>query len=414
MENEITKKNSEILEAVRQAGLYPEINVIEGGIPSEPEFAVNGRKVLSFCSANYLGLANDDRVKRAISEGLHEYGIHPSASPMISGTLQIHRRLERQIADFLGKEDTMIFNTSTMANMGIIPALVNAEYAPTLSRYSRVSLRRTDGAVLFADALNHATINEGCRLAKATKVSYKHCDMNNLEQKLRKFAEYKRKLILSDGVFSTNGRIAPLSDIVQLAKKYDAMIYIDDATATGFMGEDGGGTAKHFGVQEDVDIIVTNLAKSIGVVGGIAAASREMIDYLRITAKTYVFSGALIGALANGALKALEIVKTDGARRTKLWENTRYLKDRLQRVGFDTLGSETPIIPILIGAEETAAKISKDLFDRGILCPPFRYPAAPRRQALLRFNVTCQHSKQQLDKLVDNLAIVGEKYGIIY
>jgi 7-keto-8-aminopelargonate synthetase-like enzyme len=300
-----------------------------------------------------------------------------------------------------------------MANMGVIPALINSEYAVAFSRDFRARIRVSDDAVLLSDELNHATINEGCRLAKATKVSYKHCDMNNLERKLRKFAEYKRKLILTDGVFSTDGRIAPLSDIVELAKKYDAMVYIDDATATGFMGEDGGGTAKHFGVQKDVDIIVTNLAKSVGVVGGIAAASEQMIKYLRITVKTYVFSGGLIGGLADGALKALEIIKTDGARRTRLWKNAGYLRDRLHAAGFDTLGSETPIVPIRIGAEETAAKMSKDLFDLGIFCPPFRYPAAPRRQALLRFNVTCQHSKQQIDRLVENLAILGKKYRIV-
>jgi len=414
METEIEKEIREVLKWAKEKGLYPEVKIVTGGISSEPEFFVNGKKVLSFNSANYLGLANDEEVKKAIIEGLHKYGIHPSGSPLISGTLEIHRKLEKEFANFLGKEEAMIFATSTMANMGVIPALINL---PSLRPFSRSKiltfLKLREEAVIFSDEFNHMTIIEGCRLAKAKKVIYKHCDVKDLERKLKKYRKIKKKLIITDGVFSSNGRIAPLREIVNLAKKYSAMVYVDDAVATGILGKDGGGTAKHFGVEKDVDIIVTTFSKCFGIVGGIAAASREIIEYLRGTVKTYIFSGAYLGALAMGVLKGLEIVKKDKERKAKLWENTIYLKNKLEEAGFNTLNAQLPLIPVVIGDEKIAIEMARDLFERGILAPPFRWPAVPKGQALMRFTVTCRYTKEQLDRLVENLIIVGKKYKII-
>lgn len=405
METEIEKKIKEILKIVRKRDLYPEIKVIESGIPSEPEFFINGRKVLSFCSANYLGLANDKRIKKAIIDGLYQYGIHPSASPLVSGTLTIHKKLEKEIADFIGNEGAMLFGKSTLANMGVIPAVINLPIINFLSLI-KIPFKGEEKAALFSDESNHATVIEGCRLAKGEKVVYKHCDMNDLENKLKKYKKYKRKLILSDGVFTMDGDIAPLPDIVNLAQKYGAMVFVDDVGGTGILGKNGKGTMEHFGLKEGVDIIVTNFAKSFGVDGGAAIASKEIIDYLRISTRTYIFTGALLSALAVGILKALDIIKTEKWRHKKLWENTIYLKNKLDEAGFNTLNSQTPIIPILIGDETKVVNMSRDLFNRGIFAMPYRWPAVPRGQAKMRFTITCQYSKEQIDRLVENLILI--------
>ncbi len=412
METEIEKKIKETLRIIKERELYPDIKIIEAGIPSEPEFIVRGQKVLSFCSANYLGLANDKRIKQTIIEGLYQYGIHPSASPLISGTLTIHKKLEKEIADFIGNEDAMLFGKSTLANMGIIPALINLPITNFLSSL-KIPFLKEEKAVLFSDELNHATVIEGCRLSKGERIIYRHCDMNELEKKLKKYRGYKIKLILTDGVFTMDGDIAPLKDIVGLAKKYGAMVFMDDVGGTGILGENGRGTMEHFGMKEGVDVIVTNFAKAFGVDGAAAIASKEIIDYLRITVKTYIFTGAFLSALAKGVLKSLEIIKNEKWRHRKLWENTRYLTTKLQETGFNTLNSQTPIIPILIGDEKIVIEMAKDLFDQRILAIPYRWPAVPKGQAKMRFTVTCQYSKEQIDRLVENLILVGKKYKII-
>ena len=412
METEIERKIKEVLKIARERELYPEIKIIEKGVPSEPEFIIGGRKMLSFCSANYLGLANDGRIKKAIIAGLYQYGIHPSASPLVSGTLTIHKKLEKEIAAFIGKEDAMLFGKSTLANIGVIPALINLP-PTTLFSFLKVPFKGTDEAVLFSDELNHATVIEGCRLAKAERAIYRHCDMNDLEAKLKKYRKKKRKLILSDGVFTMEGDIAPLPDIINLAKKYEAMVFVDDVGGTGVLGKNGKGIMEYFGLKEGADVIVTNFAKAFGIDGGAAIASQAIIDYLRISVRTYIFTGAFLSALAAGALKALEIIKKEGWRHTKLWENTKYLKNKFQEAGFNTLNSQTPIIPILIGNEQVIINMSRDLLDRGIFSVPYRWPAVPRGQAKMRFTATCQHSREQMDRLVENLIIVGKKYKVI-
>lgn len=412
METEIEKKIKEILKIANEKELYPEIKIIEGGISSGPEFIVKGKKMLSFCSSNCLGLANNKRIKKAIIEGLHRYGISPVAPYHTCGTLTIHKELEKKIADFINMEDAMIFNTSTMANMGVIPALINLPTTTFLS-FLKIPFLKEEKAVLFSDELNHATVIEGCRLAKAEKVVYKHCNMNDLEAKLKKYRKKERKLILSDGLFTMDGDIAPLPDIINLARKYGAMVFIDDAGGTGILGENGRGTMEYYRLREGVDVIVTTFSKTMGMIGSAACASKEIIKYLRISAKTHMFSVAFPGALALGVLKALEIIKKDKARRVKLWENTKYLKTKLQESGFNTLNSQTPIIPILIGDERIAINMSRDLFDRGIFSPPIRWPAVPKGNARMRFIVSSEHSKEQMDRLIENLIDLGKKYKII-
>ncbi|MCZ2846056.1 MAG: aminotransferase class I/II-fold pyridoxal phosphate-dependent enzyme [Candidatus Bathyarchaeota archaeon] len=402
---------SKVLSLIRRNKLYPEIKIVEGGISSSPEFVVNGRKILSFCSGNFLGLANNEQVKKAITEGLNRYGVHPSGSVLISGTLKIHRRLEKEIADFIGKEDAMIFTTSTMANMGVVPAIVNIPLT-SLFTFFQLTFNRGKNAVLFSDEFNHATIIEGCRLAKAKKIVYKHCDMDDLKKKLKKY-KGKRNWILTDGVFSTDGDIAPLKDIIGLAKRYGARVFVDDANGTGVLGKNGRGTMEHFGLKDGVDIIVTSFSKAIGVVGGTAIASKEVIDYLRVTAKPYIFSGAFLGSLAMGILKSLEIIKKDKRRRARCWDNTIYFKNKIHQAGFNTLNNRTPLVPILIRDERKAVQMSNDLFECGILSPPLRWPAVPHNQARMRFTITSEYSKDQIDRLVDNLIVIGKRYQLI-
>lgn len=308
MGTEIEKEIKKILRITREKGLYPEINVITEGFASGTEFIIKGKKLLSFCSSNFLGLANNEEIKRAIIEGLHRFGISQVAPYLTCGTLSIHKKLEEEFAEFIGMEDGLIFNTSTMANMGVIPALINLP-TPKFFSFLKIPFFSTEKAVLFSDELNHATVIEGCRLVKAEKVIYRHCDMDDLEKKLKKYESYKKKLILSDGVFSMDGDIAPLDHIVNLAEKYGAMVYIDDACATGILGEHGGGTKEYFKLKEGIDVIVTTFSKAIGMIGGIACASKEIINYLRISAKTNMFSVAFPGALACGVLKGLEVIK---------------------------------------------------------------------------------------------------------
>jgi 8-amino-7-oxononanoate synthase len=412
METEIEKKIREILKTVKEKKLYPEIKIVEEGIASSSEFKINGKKFLSFASSNCLGLANSKEIKESIIKGLYQYGISQVAPYHTCGTLEIHKKLEKEIADFLNMEDAMIFNTSTMANMGVIPALVNLP-SSTFFSFLKIPFKSREETVLFSDEFNHATVIEGCRLAKGEKIVYKHCDMNDLENKLKKYKRKKRKLILSDGVFSMDGDITPLKDIVFLARKYGAMVFIDDACATGILGENGRGTMEYYGLKSGVDVIVTTFSKAIGMIGGVACASKEIIDYLKISAKTHMFSVAFPAALALGVLKALEIIRKDKERRRRLWENTKYFKTKLQEAGFNTLNSQTPIIPVLIGDENTAIRISNELFNRGIFCPAIYWPAVPKGKARFRFIVSSEHTKDQMDRLIENLVDLGKKYKII-
>lgn len=411
MENEINKRIREILKIAYRENLYPEIKAIEKGLSSEPEFEVDGKKVLSFCSFNFLGLANDPLVKKAIIEGINKYGAHPCGAVLISGTLGIHKKLEKEIAAFLGKEDAMIYNTTSMANIGVIPAIANLPLS-TLFSFFKIPFREDEEVILLSDELNHATIVEGCRLAKGKKIIYKHCDVKDLESQLKKHKKNKRKIILTDGVFSMDGDIAPLKEIASLAKEHGALIYVDDVNALGVLGDKGAGTAEYLGLK-DIDIITTGFSKCFGVTGGITAASKDTIDYLRVTSKTYIFSGGILGGLAQGVLKSLEIVKKDKDRRNRLWENTRYLKNGLVKIGFNILKTETPIIPILIGSERISINMAKDLLERNIFSPPIRWPAVSHGQARMRFVVNSTHTKKQIDYLLENLTTIGRKYKII-
>lgn len=399
---------ADILRKIKKKGLYPDVKTITG-VASNPEIFINGKKYINFSSANYLGLANNNEITSAVVDGIKTYGLHPTGARLVSGTLDIHKRLEEETAKFKGSEDCMLFQTGTLANIGVIPAVINL---PILSLVSALS-KLTDKAAIFSDELNHASVIDGCRLAKAERIVFKHLDVSDLEKKLKN-SRAKRKLIVTDGVFSMDGDIAPLPGIVELSKKYGALLMVDDAHATGVLGENGKGTLEYFGLKGGVDINMGTYSKAFGLVGGFITGTQELIDFLRVSARTYIFSGATFGAIAAGNLKALEIIKKDKKRREKLWENSDYLRKGLKEKGLDTLNSkDTPIIPVLVGEEEKAIAISKALFEKGIFVPEIRWPAVKTGESRIRITVIEPHKKEHLDQMIDIFGKLGEEYNIL-
>jgi len=399
-----------VLQTIREKGLYPEIKIITG--PSNlTKVTISGKEYHHFSSANYLGLANDERVNQAVIMGIKKYGIHPSGARLLSGTLDIHKELEKKIAEFKHSEGALIFSTGTMANIGVIPALMSLPVISAISLLKKKIIKKD--ACIFSDSLNHATIIDGCRLAKnAERVIYKHRDMADLEKCLR-LCRKKRKLIVTDGVFSMNGDIAPLPKIIELSKKYNTLLMVDDAHASGVLGKMGEGTLEHFNLPNEVDISMGTFSKAFGVLGGFIAGKKDIIDYLQVTARTFIFTGAFPPALVCGILKSLEIIQSEGWRREKLWEMSDYFREKLQQMGFDTLGSETPIIPILIGEEKTAIAFADDLFSKGILAPCARWPAVAKGKSIIRFSLTSEHSYEQINYVLEITKDLGKKHKLI-
>lgn len=396
-----------IVRFLHDRDLYPDVKVIEG-VSSDPEATIEGRKILIFCSANYLGLANDPILKKEVIEGIRKYGLHPAGARLVSGTLDVHLKLEQATARFKDAEAAIVFPTGVLANLGTIPALMNLPpFIP--STVARTVFRRFLGTneEIFSDALNHGSLIDGIRLAKAHRSVYRHLDMDDLDRRLTR-SRAKRKLIVTDGVFSMDGDIAPLPELVDLARKHGAILMVDDAHGTGILGNRGKGTMEYFGIKEGVDVQMGTYSKALGLLGGFIAGDKDLIDYLRIWARAYVFSGAFWGSIAYGALKAIEIVEKDRERRQKLWANSKYLRKQLDDRGFDLLGSkDTPIIPILIGKDEDAIEVARGLFRKGILAPAIRWPAVPQGAARVRVSVMSTHTREQMDYFVRTIEEVA-------
>jgi len=398
------------IESAKAGGLCPPMIVTEG-LSSEPVVLMGGRRVVSFASANYLGLANDPRVKRATIEGIERYGLHPGASRSVSGTLDVHRELERRTAELKGAEDAMLFQTGMLANLGAIPAIVDMPLRAVSSMLRRGLDRRKN--VIFNDEFNHASIVDSSVLAKAEVVTYRHSDIDDLAAKMEQYRGY-RALVVTDGVFSMNGDIARLPDLVELARRHGANLMVDDAHGTGVLGEHGGGSLEHFGLAEGVHVNMGTYAKAFGVVGGFIAGDQDLVEYLRVAARTYMFSGATFGALALGTLKSLEIIRSEPQRRHRLWALSRRLRDGLAAQGNDVLGKgETPIVPVLIGDEEKAARISRDLFRAGFFAPCITYPAVPKKRSRIRLSVTSLHTERQVDDLVSAMSDISKLRGVL-
>ena len=403
------KKIRAFIKNAKDSGLYRPM-VVTDGLSSEPEVIVEGRRVVSFASANYLGLANDARIKKAVIDGIERYGLHPGASRCVSGTLDIHRELERRLAEFKGTEDAMLFQTGMLANMGCIPAIVDMPLLG-VSSLVRVGIDRRKN-VIFSDEFSHASIIDGYLLSRADAVTYRHNDMNDLEAKLDKYRGY-RAMLVTDGVFSMDGDIAPLPDLVELARRHEAILMVDDAHATGVLGENGRGTLEHFGLDDGVDVNMGTFAKAFGVVGGFIAGEHELIEYLRVAARTYMFSGATLGSLSLGTLTALEIARLEPHRRHRLWTLSRRLRNELAAQGIDVLGrGETPIVPVIIGDEATAQCVSHDLFEAGFFAPAIIYPAVAKKRSRIRLSVTSLHTERQIDDLVTAMSDIFKYRGV--
>lgn len=398
----IYREIRELVSDLRSKQLYPRLPIAEGS-PTDPEVNIGGKTYLMFCSNNYLGLANSRIVKEAAVSALQKYGLGSAGSRLMSGTTDIHVELENELASFKQTADCMLFSAGFMANSGSIPALTGAfmESRPFVA----------ENCVIFSDELNHASIIDGCRMSRARKYVYKHKHTKDLEQALARSKEEYR-LIVTDGVFSMDGDIAPLPQILELAKIYEAMLMIDDAHATGVIGETGRGTAEHFGVEGEVEINMGTFSKTFGALGGYIAGSSDLIDYLRVASRTYVFSAAMPASTAAGILAILRQMSKDSNLTLKLQRNSDYLRRNLKAMHLNTLESETAIVPILVGNEKDALELSRKLFEMGVYASCVRWPAVAENESRLRITLMASHEKHHLDSFLNRLDICIKKMGL--
>lgn len=382
------------LDELRQQGLYTQIRTIES--PQGAWLKVDGRKVLNFCSNNYLGLANHPKLVQAAKRALDEMGVGPAAVRTIAGTTTLHVLLEKRLAAFKGVEAAITFQSGFNANLATIPALVSKE------------------DVIFSDRLNHASIIDGCRLSGAKIVAYEHCDVNALEQAIRdNLPNYRRGLIVTDGVFSMDGDIAPLPDIHAVAQKYNLLLMVDDAHGEGVLGRGGRGIVDHFGLHGKVDIEVGTLSKAFGVVGGVVAGNAMIVEWLRQRGRPFLFSSAVTAPDAAACLAALDILESSTELVDRLWENAHYFQSELKRLGFDTGKTQTPITPVMLGEAPLAQQFSRELFEAGVFAMAIGYPTVPQGKARIRVMLSAAHSREDLEKGLEAFAHVGKKLGII-
>ncbi|MFQ5641076.1 MAG: glycine C-acetyltransferase [bacterium] len=381
------------LTQLREQGLF--INIRTIGSAQDAWVLVDGKKVLNMCANNYLGFANHAELKQAAKQAIDDYGVGPAAVRTIAGTMSLHNELEEKLAKFKNVEAAISFQSGFAANTATVPTLMGPE------------------DVIFSDELNHASIIDACRLTKAKTVRYSHCDAASLEEKLKEFQSARRKLVVTDGVFSMDGDIAPLPDIVDVAQKYDAMVMVDDAHGEGVLGNAGRGIADHFGLHGVVDIEIGTMSKAFGVVGGYVAGKQKIVDYLRQRARPFLFSSAVTPADVASCIKAVDILTQSGDLVEKLWDNTKYFQDKLRGLGFDLGVTVTPITPVMIGDAQKAQDFSKSLFNSGIFGMAISYPTVPKGKDRIRLMNSATHSKEDLDFAVGIFEKVGKRIGII-
>jgi glycine C-acetyltransferase len=357
---------------------------------------VDGKRTLNFCSNNYLGLANHPRLVQAAQKAVEKFGVGPAAVRTIAGTMDLHIELEKRLAAFKGVSSAITFQSGFTANLGAIPALVGKEDA------------------IFSDELNHASIIDGSRLSGAKIIRYAHCDPADLELQLREQrSQYPRALVITDGVFSMDGDIAPLDKIYEVTQKYDAILMVDDAHGEGVLGHGGRGIVDHFGLHGKVDIEVGTLSKAFGVVGGVVAGDPLVVEWLRQRGRPFLFSSAMTVPDTAACLAALDILEESTGLVDRLWENTRYFKSEMQRMGFDTGKSTTPITPVMLGEAPLAQQFSRELFENGVFAMAIGFPTVPRGKARIRVMISAAHQKEDLDQGLQAFARVGRKLGVI-
>ena len=379
--------------AMKAQGVFRYPRVFEG--PQGPRAIIDGREVVNLSSNNYLGLANHPRVREAAIKAIEEYGAGTASVRSIAGTMSLHVELERRLAAFKRTEAALVFQSGFTANAGTVAAILGKE------------------DVIISDELNHASIIDGCRLSRAQIKIYPHRDVAALRRLLEESRGARRVLVVTDGVFSMDGDIAPLPDIVAVAKEYGAITMVDDAHASGVLGTNGRGTVDHFGLHGQVDIQVGTLSKAIGILGGYVAGSKLLIDYLIQRARPFLFSTSHPPAVTAACLAALDILETEPELIQRLWDNARYFREGLADAGFDVSGSETPIIPVIVGEGDKAMRLSDRLFEEGVFAQGIAYPTVPRGKARVRTIVTAAHTRDDLDQALAAFRKVGRELGII-
>jgi len=382
------------IEGLKESGLYNRIRTI--GSPQGAWLIVDGKKVLNFCSNNYLGLANHPRLVEAARQILDRYGVGPAAVRTIAGTMEIHLELERRLAEFKKVPAAITFQSGFTANLATIPALVGKE------------------DIIFSDELNHASIIDGCRLSGAPIIRYTHCDPADLERViLENQGKYRRALAITDGVFSMDGDIAQLDQIYQVTSKYGVMLMVDDAHGEGVMGKGGRGIVDHFNLHGKVDVEVGTLSKAFGVVGGVVAGDPLIVEWLRQRGRPFLFSSAVTPPDVAAAIAAVDLLEESTDLVDRLWENARYFKAEMKRLGFDTGKSVTPITPIMLGEAPLAQQFSRELFEENVFAMAIGFPTVPRGKARIRVMISASHSRDDLDQGLAAFAKVGKKLGVI-
>lgn len=383
----------EELDRMRKEGTFRQLVTLQS--EQGARVVINGREVIQLSSNNYLGLTNHPRLKQAAIKAIEKYGAGTGSVRTIAGTLTMHQELEKKLAAFKHTEASLVFQSGFTTNQGVLSAVLSED------------------DVVISDELNHASIIDGIRLTKAARSVYKHMDMLSLESALADTQNYRKRLIVTDGVFSMDGTIAPLPKIVKLAEKYDALIMVDDAHASGVLGENGRGTVNHFGLDGKVDIQVGTLSKAMGVLGGYVAGPQVLIDYIIHKGRPFLFSTSHPPAVTMACMEAVNVLIEEPKRIEKLWTNSEFFKQGLRSLGFDTGKSETPITPVMIGDEALTLKLADKLLENGVFAQGIVFPTVAKGQARIRTIVTSQHSKADLEQALRAFEKAGMELSII-
>ncbi|RUL46102.1 MULTISPECIES: glycine C-acetyltransferase [Lysinibacillus] len=386
---------NENLQGLHEQGLYNEIDAVEGA--NGPTIKVNGKTLINLSSNNYLGLATNEELKQVAKEAIDQYGVGAGAVRTINGTLDLHVKLEEKLAEFKGTESAISYQSGFNCNMAAISAVMDKNDA------------------ILSDQLNHASIIDGCRLSKAKIIAYNHSDMEDLRQKAKDATEsglYNKIMVITDGVFSMDGDIAKLPEIVQIAKEFDLITYVDDAHGSGVTGK-GKGTVKHFGLEKEIDFQIGTLSKAIGVVGGYVAGKKNLIDWLKVRSRPFLFSTAVTPGDVAAITRALQMIMDSTELHDQLWENGNYLKAGLKKLGFNIGASETPITPCIIGDEKLTQTFSKRLVEEGVYAKAIVFPTVAKGTGRVRNMPIATHTKAMLDDALAIYERVGKELGVI-
>lgn len=382
------------LNNLKEAGLYNQIRTLES--PQGAWLIVDGKKTLNFCSNNYLGLANHPRIVKAAKDAADKYGVGPGAVRSIAGTLDLHLELEKRLAAFKRVETAITFQSGFTANLATIPALVGKE------------------DVIFSDRLNHASIIDGCRLSRAKIIPYDHCSPESLKEALDEHrGDFRRALVVTDGVFSMDGDVAPLDKIYQVTRDYEVILMVDDAHGEGVLGEGGRGIVDHYKLHGKVDVEVGTLSKAFGVVGGVVAGNPLVVEWLYQRGRPFLFSSAMTLPDVAACIESVKILEESTELVDRLWDNADYFKKEMKTLGFDTGVSTTPITPVMLGEAPLAQEFSKKLFEAGVFAMSIGFPTVPRGLARIRVMISAAHSKDDLDQALSIFKDVGKELGVI-